>query len=108
MPSPTSTTSSALVAPGRRRIPAALWDAVTEARRRLDAASAQAAAQLERAGEEARRLRAEAVVAGREEGLASLAELLARTAAERDRLLASSEPQLVELAFAIAGSVLAQ
>ena len=94
-------------APARRRSPAHRWDVEQESRRRLAEATAGAAALLERAGEEARLLRAAAVAEGREEGLAGVTELLARAAAERDRLLAAAEPQLVELAFAIAARVLA-
>jgi flagellar assembly protein FliH len=104
---PTGEAPRALCAPGRRRIPAVCWDAAVEAKRRLDEASAEAEALLARAGAEAAEIRAAAAARGHEEGLAMAAETLARAAVERDRLLAASEPQLVDLAFAIASRVVA-
>jgi flagellar biosynthesis/type III secretory pathway protein FliH len=95
-----------LRAPGARRIPAQLWDASLEARRRLDAATLEARAVVERARGEAEAIRGRAAAQGREEGLACATDLVARAALVRDRLLAEAEPQLVELAFAVAGRVL--
>jgi flagellar assembly protein FliH len=95
-----------LRAPGTRRIPAQLWDASLEARRRLDEAALEARAVVERARGEADAIRARAAAEGREEGLAGATELVAYAAVVRSRILAESEPQLVELAFAVARCVL--
>jgi flagellar biosynthesis/type III secretory pathway protein FliH len=97
-----------LMPKGTRRIPARLWDAEAEARRRLDQAEAEARALLDGAMAEADALRAEAASEGREQGLASARELLARAALERDRLLAAAEPLLVEVAFTAAQRVLSR
>ena len=98
-------TPGALCAPGGRRIPAQCWDAAVEAKRRLDEARVQAEALLARAASEAEAIRLAAEARGREEGLASVAEAVARASLERDRLLAVSEAQLVELAFSVAARV---
>jgi flagellar biosynthesis/type III secretory pathway protein FliH len=95
-----------LRAPGSRRIPAQLWDASLEARRRLAAAALEARDVVERAQREADAIRARAEAEGREEGLASASELVVRGALARERLLADAEAQLVELAFEVARRVL--
>ena len=92
--------------PGSRRIPAQLWDAGLEARRLLEAASADASSMIARAKGESESIRTRAAADGREEGLASATEMVARAALARDRLLADAEPQLVELSFEIARRVL--
>jgi type III secretion protein L len=92
--------------PGSRRIPAQLWDASLEARRLLESAALESRALVERASEEAGSIRARAAAEGREDGLATATDLVAGAALIRDRLLAAAEPQLVELAFAVARSVL--
>jgi type III secretion protein L len=90
-----------------RRVPAAVLDATAEARRRLASADEAARATLERARSEAEALCAEARARGHEEGLAEAAEVLLRAVAQRDRLLASAEGDLVDLAIEIARRVLA-
>jgi flagellar biosynthesis/type III secretory pathway protein FliH len=90
-----------------RRIPGVLLEAEVEARRRLASADEQARALVERARGEAEALLAEARRRGREEGLATAAEVVVRATAERDRLLSSAEGELVDLAFEIARRVLA-
>jgi flagellar biosynthesis/type III secretory pathway protein FliH len=100
--------SGAAPAPGRRRIPAPLWDAAEEARRLRSEAHASAErllADAEVAAEDARRL---ARVRGREEGLATATETLAAAVRLRDRWLAGAERELVELALVIARSVIAE
>ncbi len=92
---------------GRRRIPAALWDAAEVAKGLVASAEVRAEEIRSYASAEVEALRAEAVRSGREEGFASATELLARAASERDELLACAERDLVKLAFAIAKSVLA-
>jgi flagellar biosynthesis/type III secretory pathway protein FliH len=93
--------------PGARRIPAKLWDAAAEARRRVAEAEAEARTLVAAARAEAETIRLAAGEAGREEGLARALECMTRAALERDRLLRASREQLVELAFDIAGRVLA-
>ena len=95
-------------ATGARRIPAELWDVAAEARQRLREAALEARALVESARAQADAIRARAAAEGREEGLASATEVMARAALERQDLLASSEPQLVDLAFAVAQRVLAR
>jgi flagellar biosynthesis/type III secretory pathway protein FliH len=93
---------------GARRIPAEVFEA------RL-----RACAILEEAGAEARRIRegAEgdlaawrlaAAEAGREEGLGRAAADIARAAAERDRLLGGCTGEILDVAAAIAGRILAR
>ncbi len=93
---------------GGRRIPAELWDATAEARRRVAEAALEASALVEGARAQAGAIRARAAAEGREEGLASATEVVARAAVERRNLLSASEPQLVDLAFAVAQRVLAR
>jgi flagellar biosynthesis/type III secretory pathway protein FliH len=71
------------------------------------AAEADARRIRESAEAERERVLAGAAAAGREEGLARAAAALTAAAAERDRLLASAEPELVRLALAVAGKVVA-
>jgi flagellar biosynthesis/type III secretory pathway protein FliH len=104
MPLPDTTTPPCR--PGTRRIPAPLWDAAVEARRTLESAAREARALVDGAREQATAIRESAAAEGREEGLASVAELAARAALLRDRVLAQAEPELVELAFAVARRVL--
>ncbi len=91
---------------GARRIPAELWDAAAESRRRVAEAGIEARALVESARAQAEAIRARAAAEGREEGLASATEVMARAALERQDLLASSEPQLLDLAFAVAQRIL--
>lgn len=91
-----------LAAPGRRRIPAPVWEAAGAARRLRAQAEEEARRLVEAARAEAERLRGAAVAAGREEGLARASEHVARAALARDRLLAAAEPQLVELGLELA------
>lgn len=92
--------------PPGRRIPAALWDAAEEARRLLTGARERADAVLEEARARSLKLEDEARTRGRDAGLARAASLLAEAAAVRGRVLAEAEGELVDLAFAIARSVL--
>lgn len=94
-------------APHRRRIQAPVWDAELEARARREAAVREGRAIVEAAEARAEELRAAARAAGLEEGLARAVETLARAAAERDRILTGAEPALIDLAFGIAGRVVA-
>lgn len=94
--------------PGRRRIPRAVWDAVVEARRLMERSEADCRALRERCDAELDAARAAARAAGREEGLASVTELLARAGRAHDAALAGAERDLVELAFAVARRVLAR
>jgi flagellar biosynthesis/type III secretory pathway protein FliH len=91
--------------PPGARIAAAAVAARADAARRLAAADEEARALVERARAEAARIRGEAAATGREDGLASASEVVARAVAERDRLLAGAEADLVELAFEIARRV---
>ena len=100
--------AAALRARGGRRIPAELWDAAAQAKQVREDAGVEARALVEDARVEAERLRAAAAERGRDEGLAAAAEAIGRAAVERDRLLASSEAEIIELAFAIASRVLAR
>lgn len=82
-----------------------MWDASLEAARWRDAAASDAAALLSKASADAEEIRRRAARAGREEGLATAAGVLATAAIERDRLLAGAEAALVDLAFEVAGRV---
>jgi flagellar biosynthesis/type III secretory pathway protein FliH len=77
-------------------------------RQRAAEAGVESRALVESARAQAEAIRAQAAAEGREEGLASATEVVARAALERQDLLASAEPQLVELAFAVAQRVLAR
>jgi flagellar biosynthesis/type III secretory pathway protein FliH len=89
-------------APGSRRIAAASWDAMAEIKRLRAEAADAARAELEAARVEAERLRREGLAAGREEGLASATEQLARAALARARLVAGLEEELVDAAVEVA------
>lgn len=99
--------SPRLVPPGGRRIPAEVWDAAVEARRWRDASLREGAEIVARAQAEADELRAASARDGREEGHASAAGAIVQAALERDRLLAGARAALVDLAFAVAGRVVA-
>jgi flagellar biosynthesis/type III secretory pathway protein FliH len=94
--------------PGSRRIPAVVRDAREVARETRAEGQRQAGELLVQARAEAEALRVAAVSAGREEGLARATEVVARAALLHDRLLARAEPDLVELALAVAGRVLSR
>ncbi|HEX9289806.1 MAG TPA: FliH/SctL family protein [Anaeromyxobacteraceae bacterium] len=102
----TSGAPAAARAPGSRRVPAQVWDAEAEARRRLGGAAAEAREIVQRAHAEAAALREAAAAAGREEARADATAMIARAAVARDRLLAEAEPQVVRLALAVAGRIL--
>ncbi|HET7753426.1 MAG TPA: FliH/SctL family protein [Anaeromyxobacteraceae bacterium] len=95
----------ALAAP-TRRIDGAVHEANLEAERIVGQARAAARELSSAAEEEAARVREEARVAGRREGLSEAGELLVWAAAERDRLLATVEPEVVRLALCVAAKVL--
>jgi type III secretion protein L len=88
-----------------RVIPAALFDAAEDARARVAAAHREAQEILSAARAEAAEVRAEARGEGREAGLAEATATIALGSAERDRLLAAAEGDVVELAFAVAARV---
>jgi type III secretion protein L len=92
---------------GTRRLPAEVCAAAQRSRDVLAAAEADARRIRESAEGEREQVLAGAVEAGRQEGLARAAAALAAAAAERDRLLASAEAELVRLALAVAGKVVA-
>lgn len=69
----------------------------------LEAAEREATAIVAAARAEAERLRAEAVEAGREEGMRELLGALGRARGEYERLIRQAEPDMVELAFGVAG-----
>jgi len=104
----TSGAPAAARAPGSRRIPAQVWDAEAEARRRLDGAAAEAREIVQRALAEAAALREAAAAAGREDARVEATAMVARAAVERDRLLGEAEPQVVRLALAVAGRILSR
>jgi flagellar assembly protein FliH len=94
--------------PGSRRIPGVVRDAREVARETEAEGRRQAAELLAQARAEAEGLRTAAVSAGREEGLARATEMAVRAALLHDGLLARAEAELVELALAVAGRVLAR
>jgi len=92
------------------RIAAEVWEVRQAARVMLEAARDEAARIRSRAAEEAEEARRGAVEAGREEGLAlglarAAAEVL-RGAAERERLLAGCDGELLALAVEMAERIL--
>jgi flagellar assembly protein FliH len=93
---------------GRRRIPAIVWDAVSEARICREEASREAEQILSRAREGARTIQATAERRGREEGLASVSEAHVGAVLARDRLLEAARSELVDLAFDIAERVIGE
>jgi len=90
-----------------RRLPAEVCAAAQRSRDVLSAAEAEARAIRESAKADRERILAGAAEAGRQEGLARAAAALTAAAEERDRLIASAEPELVRLALVVAGKVVA-
>jgi type III secretion protein L len=88
-------------AAGGRVVPSAVYEAHEEARGIVEAAQAEA----RRIVEEARR---EGFAAGREEGLASLTELVLAARVEATRRAAETEPELRRLAVRIAEKILGE
>jgi len=91
---------------GARRIPAEAWTARSEARRILAEALEEAMRVRGEATREVEAARRAAEDAGRAEGLARAALLVARAAAERDRVLAGCAGELAGLAAAMATRIL--
>jgi type III secretion protein L len=91
--------------PGRR-IEAAVWDADLRVREMVAEAEADARRIVAAAEEGRARLVAEATEAGRTEGLARAAAMLAEAALARDRILREAERDVVALALAVARKVL--
>ncbi|HEX9306740.1 MAG TPA: FliH/SctL family protein [Anaeromyxobacter sp.] len=91
--------------PGRR-IDAAVWDADLRVREMVADANDKARRLVADAEAARDRLHAEAIEAGRREGYARAAAVLAAAAEERDRLLRDAGREVVELAIAIARKVL--
>ena len=89
-----------------RRIDGGTYQAGLEAERLVAEARSQAREIAARADAEAACARERARAEGRDERLAAAGETLAWAAAERDRLLASAEPELVRLALGVAAKVL--
>jgi flagellar biosynthesis/type III secretory pathway protein FliH len=93
---------------GARRIPAEVFEARLRARAILEEAGAEARRIREGAEGDLAAWRLAAAEAGREEGLGRAAADLARAAAERDRLLAGCTGEILDVAAAIAGRILAR
>jgi flagellar biosynthesis/type III secretory pathway protein FliH len=91
--------------PGRR-IEAVVWDADRRVREMVAAAEEEARRIVADAEAARAHALAEAIEGGRREGQARAAAALVVAASERDRLLASAERQVVELALAVARKVL--
>ena len=91
-----------------RRLPAEVLSAAGGARHVLERAEAEARSVVEAAGRERQRILAEAEEAGHRAGLARAAAVVLGAAAERDRLLSSAGDDLVRLAVAVAGEILAR
>jgi type III secretion protein L len=91
-----------------RLVPAAVHDADRRVREMIAAAEATASAIRSAAEADRDRTVREAVEEGRRDGLARAAAALATAAAERDRLLARVEPEVVALALAVARKVLGE
>jgi type III secretion protein L len=89
-----------------RRIDARVFDADRRVREMVADAERQAAAIRAAAEDERSRVRAEAVEAGRAEGHARAAALLAWAAAEHERRMAALAPELARLAIDVARKVL--
>jgi flagellar biosynthesis/type III secretory pathway protein FliH len=105
MQSPTRILKGAAPLP-ERRIAAAVHDADRRVREMV-AAAAEEARRVRAEAEAARdAIRARALAEGRRDGLAAAAAQLARAGAERDRLLASAQREVVALALAVARKVL--
>ncbi len=93
---------------GARRIAGEVFDARVRARAILEEAQASARRILRAAEAERDSWRDAAEAAGREEGLARAAAELARGARERDRLIAACSGEVLDVAAAIAGRILAR
>jgi flagellar biosynthesis/type III secretory pathway protein FliH len=91
-----------------RRIAGEVFEARLRARAILEEAEAGARQILRAAEAERESWRVAAESAGREEGLARAAVELARGARERDRLLADCAGEVLDVAAAIAGRILAR
>jgi flagellar biosynthesis/type III secretory pathway protein FliH len=89
-----------------RLVPAAVHEADRHVRDLLAAAEEEARATVAAAHASRERIVAEAAEAGRQEGLARAAGMLAATSRERDRRLAAAEREVVTLALAVARKVL--
>jgi flagellar biosynthesis/type III secretory pathway protein FliH len=89
-----------------RRIEAAVWETDRRVREMVATAEAHARGIVAAAEAERSRVFAEAAEAGRAEGHARAATLLASAAAERERRLAGSEREIVRLAIEVARKVL--
>jgi flagellar biosynthesis/type III secretory pathway protein FliH len=90
-----------------RRIEAAVWDTDRRVREMVATAEAHARRIVADAEAERGRVFAEAVEAGRAEGHARAAALLASAAAQRERTLAGLQREIVRLAIEVARKVLA-
>lgn len=95
----------AAAVPGRR-IEAAVWDADRRVREMVAAAEDEARRTVAEAEEARARIHAEAIEAGRWEGQARAAAVLAQAALARDRILREAEREVVTLALAVARKVL--
>ncbi len=91
--------------PGRR-IEAAVWDADRRVREMIAAAEADARRIVSDAEAARGRVLAEATEAGRWEGQARAAAVLARAALGRDRILEQAEREVIALALAVARKAL--
>lgn len=91
-----------------RRVPGEVLGAAERARDVLERAREEARALVEAAARERERALAEAEEEGRRAGLGRAAAALLGAAAERDRLLRSAADDLVRLAVAVAGALLAR
>lgn len=89
-----------------RRLPAEVVAATSRARDILQGAELESRRTLEAARADRDRVLAEAVEQGHRAGLGRAAAELARTAAERDRLLQAAGDDLVRLAVAVASKIL--
>jgi flagellar biosynthesis/type III secretory pathway protein FliH len=93
---------------GARRIAAEVYQARLRARAILEEAEAEARRIREGAEGDLAAWRLAAAEAGREEGLGRAAADVARGAAERDRLLSGCTGEVLDVAAAIAGRILAR
>jgi type III secretion protein L len=89
-----------------RRVDAAVFDADRRVRQMVAAAEEEARRIVAEAESARARALAEAADAGRAEGRADAAAILARAAMERDRLLREAEHDVVRLALAVARKIL--
>jgi flagellar biosynthesis/type III secretory pathway protein FliH len=89
-----------------RRIDAEVYEADRRVREMVAAAEAEAQRILGEARAASARVHADAAAAGYAEGRASAAGVLARAAAERERLLQEAEREVVAIALAVARKLL--